>query len=221
MLTRDNLNVSVKSYIPQSKEKLPVIFLVHMLGKDKTSWNKFIPKLLENNYAIFNIDMRGHGRSTKIKNGQEILYTSMNETDWKKLPGDINDVISFISNEKFIDSNRIAIIGASIGANSAIVDAANHPGTVKAVVALSPGLDYHGILTLESAKKLEAPILLVASEGDKYAFDSINQLNKVVKTKHDLLIYKGTEHGTNLLNKYDSLESKVISWLNENFLDKK
>ncbi|MDD3013535.1 MAG: alpha/beta fold hydrolase [Candidatus Gastranaerophilales bacterium] len=221
ILTRDNLNVSVKYYIPPTEGEKPAVILLHMLGKDKSSWNKFIPKLLENGYAVFNIDMRGHGRSTRIQDGHEIFYTNMNESDWKKLPDDVNDVINFIKNEKFIDKNKIAVMGASIGANSAIIEVSKHPDYIKAVIALSPGLNYHGILTYEAAKDLRIPLLIAVSQGDMYSFESSNQLNKVVKNSHDLLIYKGADHGTNLLNKYEDLENKVVSWLNENLRDKK
>jgi len=220
VLTRDNLKVSVKNYIPESKEKLPAVILIHMLGKDKTSWNKFIPRLLENGYAVFNVDMRGHGRSTKIQNGHEIFYTNMNETDWKKLPDDVLDIINFIQNEKSVNKDKISIIGASIGANTAIIEGSEYPDKIKAVVALSPGLDYHGLITLDAAKKLDIPIFIASSEGDTYSLESSNQLNKVVKSTHDLLIYKGSEHGTNLLNQSEDLENKVISWLNENFKNK-
>lgn len=221
ILTRDNLNISVKSYIPESNKLLPVVLLLHMLGKDKSSWDRFITKLLDSQYAVFSIDMRGHGRSTKIKDGNEIVYTNMNESDWKKLPDDIDDVISLIQNERLIDKNRIGIVGASIGANTAIIAASKHPDKIKTIVALSPGLDYHDIVTLDAAEKLKKPILFAVSEEDNYSYKSCNELNKVVKMKHDLLIYKGAEHGTNLLNQSDDLESKVISWLYENLMDKK
>jgi len=217
IITKDNLCLSLKYYIPHSDRKLPTVLLIHMLGKDKSSWDKFIPKLLKNGYAVFAVDMRGHGRSTKIQGGHEIYYTNMNETDWKKLPDDLSDVINFIKNEKLVDQNNLAIIGASIGANSAIVYCSKHPDIVKTLIALSPGLNYHSILTYEDAKELKIPILIAVSNGDTYSYESSNQLNKVVKTKHDLLIYKGAEHGTNLLNQTNDLENKVISWLNEKF----
>ena len=146
----------------------------------------------------------------------EVFYTNMNENDWEKLPDDVNAVIKYISASQSIDLSKLSIIGASIGANTAIIEASKYPDKIKSVVAISPGLVYHNLETLDAAKNLQTPLLIAVSKGDEYSFESSNQLNSVVKAKHNLLIYNDGEHGTNLLNHSEDLQKKVISWLNEN-----
>src|SRR3989339_138768 len=77
--TQDNLSLSVQYYFPKTEEKLPVVILLHMLDKDKSSWNQFIRPLLNNNYAVYAVDLRGHGRSIFMQNGETVFYNSMNE----------------------------------------------------------------------------------------------------------------------------------------------
>ena len=73
--TPDGLNISIQYLIPKTKTRHPAVILLHMLGKEDSSWNSFIPKLLDNGYAIYNMDLRGHGRSTRLKNGHgSFLY---------------------------------------------------------------------------------------------------------------------------------------------------
>ncbi|MFH0702128.1 MAG: alpha/beta fold hydrolase [bacterium] len=213
--TRDNLILLVKYYISKNKENSPVVILLHMLGKDNSSWNKFIPLLLNNGYAVYSVDMRGHGKSVETLDKKSNYFQTMTDGNWLKMPDDVSDLINFISKDKTVDSSNIALIGASIGANSAIIAASEHPDKVKTTVALSPGLNYRGIEILKSAENLKTPILIATSQNDDYSYKSSNQLNKAVKVEHDLLIYEGNEHGTNLLNQSEELMSKIISWLNE------
>ena len=213
--TRDNLNIKINFYVLKDKARSPAVVLLHMLGKDSSSWNNFIPLLLDQGYAVLNVDLRGHGRSVKINNGRKIFYNSMSENDWQKLPDDIIDIVNFVSHDKYVDSDKIALIGASIGANSSIIAGSNLPDKIKTVVAISPGLDYHGIQPLSFAENLSIPLLVAVSKGDRYSFESSNQLNEVVKSPHDLLVYNDEQHGTNLLFSSQELQGKIINWLNE------
>lgn len=213
--TKDDLNISIKYYIPESREKLPAVILLHMLGKDKSSWDRFIPLLVKAGYAVFNVDLRGHGRSVKMQTGKEIFFMNMNETDWKKLPDDVIDVVNFVRQSKYVISSQIGIVGASIGANAGIIDGSEYPDKIKTVVALSPGMDYHGLQIFKPAQNIKIPVLIAVSEEDVYSYESANQLNTVVNSEHNLLIYNGNQHGTNLLNQSEKLENEAVNWLNE------
>ncbi|EKE04257.1 MAG: hypothetical protein ACD_20C00091G0003 [uncultured bacterium] len=213
--SRDGLNMTVQFYSPKIESKYPTVLMLPMLGKTGSSWNNFISILLNNGFAVCNVDLRGHGRSVRMKNGKEVFYQNMNEQDWKKIPEDVADLIDFISKDKFVDPNRLGIAGASIGANSAIIVASRYPNKAKTLIALSPGINYKGLETLEPAKNLKIPVLIAVGSEDDYAYKSSNQLNEVVKTTHNLLIYKNSEHGSDLLNKSEDLQRKIVDWLDE------
>ena len=213
--SRDGLNMTVQFYYPKAKSKYPTVLLVPMLGKCSSSWNNFIPVLLDNGFAICSTCLRGHGRSVRMKDGREIFHQNMKEQDWKKIPEDLTDLIDFVSKDKFVEPERLGIVGASIGANVGIITASRYPNKIKTLIALSPGINYKGLETLEPAKNLKIPVLIAAGSKDDYAYKSSNQLNEVVKTTHNLLIYKNSEHGSDLLNKSEDLQRKIVDWLDE------
>lgn len=214
--TRDNLSLSVKYFIPETQEKPPVVILLHQFRKDKSSWNEFIPDLLKNGYAVYAIDMRGHGKSNKFKDGREIFHETMPESEWNQVPYDVHSVIELIKTNADVDSSRIAVIGASIGANTSIITASMFSNEIITAVALSPGIEYHHLKTYQYAKNAKNPLMIAVAKNDTYAFESSNELNNVIKSKHSMEVYESSEHGTNLLNITPDLQSKIIVWLNEN-----
>ncbi len=214
--TRDNLSLSVKYFIPRTQEKPPVIILLHQFRKDKSSWNEFIPDLLKNGYAVYAIDMRGHGKSNKFKDGKEIFHETMPESEWNQVPYDVHSVIEFIKTNADVDSSKIAVIGASIGANTSIITSSMFSNEIKTAVALSPGIEYHHLKTYQYAKDAKNPLMIAVAKNDTYAFESSNELNSIIKPKHSLEVYESSEHGTNLLNITPDLQNKIIVWLNEN-----
>ena len=75
-------------------------------------------------------------------------------------------------------SGRVGIGGASLGANLALLEAADDP-TVAAVALLSPSLDYRGVRIDAAARKYgNRPMLIVASDDDGYAMRTSRDLQK-------------------------------------------
>jgi dienelactone hydrolase len=75
-----------------------------------------------------------------------------------------------------VDPALCAIVGASIGANLALIVGANNPEVVT-VVALSPGVDYQNLKPSGLLGNFgQRPIFLIASQDDKYSYDSVKQM---------------------------------------------
>lgn len=85
--------------------------------------------------------MRGHGKSVN-QNG---TFQSFTPNDFNKMKLDVKAAKQFLVTQKGINPKNIAIVGASIGANVALKYAAVDP-SIKAVVLLSPGLHYKGVI---------------------------------------------------------------------------
>jgi pimeloyl-ACP methyl ester carboxylesterase len=110
------------------------------------------------------------------------------------------------------DPARTAVVGASIGANLALVTAAEE-SAVGAVVALSPGLDYQGIETLDAVSGLSGrPLLFVASREDSYAFESAETLSEAAPSS-EIIRLNDAGHGTAMLGNTPDLPLTVITWL--------
>ena len=111
-----------------------------------------------------------------------------------------------------IDGDRIGIAGASIGANLALRGGSRYE-QVKSVVMLSPGLDYRGITTLDALTRYgQRAVMIVATERDTYSADSARTLNSQALGQHQLQIYPGSDHGTNIFQAQAGLQPMMLAW---------
>jgi pimeloyl-ACP methyl ester carboxylesterase len=184
---------------------MPGVILLHMLGSDRQVWeeNGFAATLAENGYAALAVDMRGHGAT-----GGSI--------NWKLVPDDLHRVWRYFTALEAVDPQRSAVIGASIGANMALISGAEEPA-IRTAILLSPGLDYRGVVTEEPVAAYgERPLLIVASEEDVYAADSSRTLTSLAKGKTQLEMYSGAGHGTRMFHAQPELADLILNWLAHN-----
>jgi len=178
------------------------VLLLHMVYGDRSQWDELVPLLTSNGYAVVAIDMRGHGST-----GGEI--------NWEKAEGDILNVWNYMTEREDIDQSHSAMIGASIGANMALVSAANQP-EVNTVVLLSPGLNYFGVTTSDALEEYgKRPILIAASSEDTNSADSSQELAKAALGESKLLTYDGAGHGTAMLQNESELQKIILEWLDQ------
>lgn len=178
----------------------PGVILLHMLGVDRSSWDDYARQLTSAGYAVFALDMRGHGDTGGA-------------VDWGLAGNDIQQVWNNLSTKTDIDPDRMALVGASIGANMALVAGANEAG-VRTVVLLSPGLDYAGVTTDAAMVAYgDRPVLIVASQEDTYAANSSRNLEEVAIGEARLVMYQNAGHGTHMLAGETGLGELIIEWL--------
>lgn len=223
-LTDDGVSIIGSYYSPlkvvnnASSITTPTIILLHMLGRDRNTWNTFASTLSQKvGFAVLSIDLRGHGESV-TQNDQTISFQSFTPDDYNKMVLDVKAAKQFVITNKHANPNNVSIVGASIGANVALNYAAMDP-TIKSVVLLSPGLNYRGVSTEQAITQYKNhPIYIAATEGDSEAADSSKILCEKIKCDADLKIYStgSDSHGTNMFSDQSlnpPLQDLVISWL--------
>lgn len=192
-------------YYPPIVRPAPGVLLLHMLGGSKADWNAFAKELQKQGYAVLALDLRGYGSSAKPE-------------DWAKAPDDVKAAWQVLTARPEVDRFRSGIVGASIGANLALIVGGDDTN-VTAVVALSPGLDFHGLAPSAAMPGFaERPVLLVASRDDAYSFSSIESLDKLSISSETLKL-ETAGHGTAMLTGDATLSGKLIEWLNKNVRD--
>jgi dienelactone hydrolase len=197
-----------------SKAKAPGVVLLHQRGSNKASWQVLTPKLLAEGYAVLAIDLRGHGETLNPQ-GRSVPLLMLREADYQAMLNDVAAACAYIAQQPAVNGERLAVIGASIGANLAIMYAGTDPN-VRTAICLSPGLDYYG---LKPADYLAAygkrALYLIAATGDKYASDSCEKL--AAQAQADPVSFRkfeGKGHGTELLASQDGLADTIVSgWL--------
>jgi pimeloyl-ACP methyl ester carboxylesterase len=221
-LTDDGVSIVGTYYTPVSSHQTTnAIILLHMFGRDRNDWNAFASNLSNstNGYAVLSIDLRGHGESIN-QTGKTISFQSFTPPDFNKMVLDVKAAKHFLVAQKNISSNNIVIVGASIGANVGLNYAASDP-SVKAVVLLSPGLNYKGIATSAAITGYKNPIYIATAGKDPIAGSDPQALCTMINCGNHLKIYQdSSNHGTDMfLDKSlnPPLNKLVISWLGTTF----
>ena len=146
------------------------------------------------------IDLRGHGDSGGSR-------------DWSKGPQDTAQAWEYLTRLQGVDPQRTAIIGASFGANLALVQGAAEE-SIRTVVLLSPGLSYFGVSCVGAMKDYgERPVLIVASSEDSYAAQSSRQLKQMAKGPAELQMFDGAGHGIQMFAAQPGLTQQILDWL--------
>jgi pimeloyl-ACP methyl ester carboxylesterase len=183
----------------------PGVLLLHMNGGNRGAWDSFAGQLADSGYAALAIDMRGHGATGGRR-------------DWDLAAEDLSRVWAAMGEREDVDASRTAIIGASIGANMALVTAVGEP-KINTVVLLSPGRDYFGVTTEDRIVDYgQRPALIVASEEDTEAAVSSRALHELA-SDGELIMYDGAGHGTNMFGPQPELADELIGWLNQHVQD--
>jgi pimeloyl-ACP methyl ester carboxylesterase len=124
---------------------------------------------------------------------------------------DVGAALQFIRSQGV--NGGVFLAGASLGANVAL-NYASLTNSVSGVILLSPGIDYQGIQTGEAIQRLKKePVLLVASEADKYAFLSSVRLKNLYPNATFWSDVK-PGHGVQMFD--DNLLQRIKKWLQKN-----
>jgi alpha-beta hydrolase superfamily lysophospholipase len=203
LTTQDNIKIAGTYYRADSEKG---VILLHMMNKDKSTYDAFAKKLVEKGYNAIAIDLRGHGES-------DLDWKTFSEEDFKNMILDVKAAKEFLAEK---DITKFAIVGASIGANIALNFAVEDNG-INAVVLLSPGLDFRGFKTSETIKQFTKPILIVAGKQDTYSYNSSVELKSSSPSSiKELKIYDSKNHGTDLFKDTDIMDYS-LNWLDKNF----
>lgn len=215
--TPDGITLVGELYLPRGGEKPPLLVLLHMLSRQRGDWRGLIPKLLGRGYAVLAMDLRGHGESTQ-KDGQRVRWREFSRKEYAKMPDDFGLMLEALAPYKGrVNVKQVGVIGASIGGNIALVAAVEHP-EIKALILLSPGLDYRGIKTEGAIRRYgNRPICILVSEEDAYSASSSRVLFALARGPKELKIFKGSAHGTRIFTAEPASEQLLLECLAKHF----
>ncbi len=197
LLTSDGWNIKGDYYESPATR---AVILLPMLNHDRSSYAPLIP-YLKGMFQIIAVDLRGHGKSTNKGMWQKFM-----DTEFQLMGQDVDAAVAFLKQKNVTE---FYIIGASIGANTALNYGSKH-AEVRKVLLLSPGLQYRGISVEAPAKEMKKPTLIIVSKGDEYSLGSCQQIYKFLKGEKELKTYDGNDHGTNLFSRKEVLEKIKI-----------
>ncbi|MBI5079589.1 alpha/beta fold hydrolase [Candidatus Wolfebacteria bacterium] len=194
-------------------KSLKSVILLHILPGNRRDFNSFAEILFANGYNVLNIDERGHGESEAWP-GETGSWQEFTQADYDKMIYDVDAAADWLKNK--IPDTELAVIGGSIGANLALLYGAKVQS--KIVVALSPGIDYHGVKTEIASRNYRQNLLIAASRDDDYAFKSSEKLFDISKaSRKDFVKYESAGHGTRMFDAEPELQKRILDFLAKHF----
>lgn len=202
--TNDGVTIAA-SFYETARKPAPVVICLHMLTRNRHDWEPVAAELAASGIAALTVDFRGHGESGVAPSDAAAGFAALSE--------DVSAAKRYLESRPDVIRDRIAIAGASLGADVALVAASSDPG-IHAVALLSPTLDYRGLRIDQAAKKYGArPMLLVASREDSYSARTIRDLTKGDRpgsARETLLVDAG--HGTMMFSRDTGLVRTLVEW---------
>ena len=179
------------------------VLLVHGLNEDHHSYDKLAAQVAAAGWRVVALDSRGHGASTLRSDGTTRTLTQFGPDDFLKMERDITAIEAKLGKPALV-------VGASVGANEALREATRLDARV-ALVLLSPGLNYRGLTTADADAAHTGPALFLASAEDSYAASSARALAAQHPGPHEIHVWSGKGHGTNLLD--DEARGSILAWV--------
>jgi len=180
-----------------------VLILAHGVGSSMGEWAGFTQRLAAKGVGTLAVDLRGHVDSKLGPNGPRD-YADFDATgEWPRAAGDLDAAVDWLK-ARGVAENRIALGGASIGANLASAAAASRPRT-PFLLLLSAGPDYRGV----KLRKPETRTLAGASPGDLYAYQTLKPLAAVPGVE---TFEAPSGHGVQMFTDPATLD-KIVDWV--------
>jgi pimeloyl-ACP methyl ester carboxylesterase len=137
----------------------PLVLLGHQLGRDRTSWDPLVPRLLDAGYAVVRLDHRGFGESVReVASGAELSNEQKSNLFFDYL-----GALEAVAGRPDVDTSRVAVVGTGLSVNAAVKTAVDRP-EVRTLILLSGVIQKEEVLDLMDRPEL--PLLMIAASGD-------------------------------------------------------
>lgn len=122
------------AYIPDTSEKSPLVIFSHELGNDHTSGERYAERLAEAGYATYVFDFCGGTVGGNKSDGSNKEMSILTEAS------DLEAVLEDAKTWDFVDSNRIVLLGGSMGGLVTTVVGSTHQDEIAGMLLMYPAL---------------------------------------------------------------------------------
>ena len=204
------------SYVKiEGVKKYPTVVLLHSLGYSSADWANLIPELNNAGYAVIAIDLRGHGKSVFNTKFQKRAWTYFTPKNYQKFPSDVLLVLDQAKKqEKVVSLDNMAIVGADIGANTAVLVAKDLKKKPKTLVLISPTSNFKGLyIPIALVEMGGVPILSMVSNKDGYCLKEQKDLAKYAQGGFYAKNYPQGGMGMMMLKSNPSMSQDITRWI--------
>lgn len=204
------------SYVKiEGLKKYPTVTLLHSLGYSSEDWGDLITNLNNAGYAVIAIDLRGHGKSCLDASFHNKTWAYFTPKTYLKFPGDVIAVLNAVQKQsKLVSLDNMAIVGADIGANTAVLVAKQLPKKPKTLVLISPTTSFKGLyIPIAIAEMGYIPILSMVSQKDRYCLQEQQSLSKFSQGGFYAQNYPNGGMGMMMLKVNPTMSVDITKWI--------
>lgn len=196
-------------------KKYPTVLLLHSIGYSSEDWGSLPKDLINAGYAVITMDLRGHGKSIYDSNLKPKPWIYFTTKAYQKIPDDVVAIINQSQKEsKLVDANNMAIVGADIGANAAILASKDLKTKPRTLVLISPTTTFKGLYTpIAIAEMGYIPILAIASNKDRYCLQEELKLSKFAQGGFYAKNYPQGGMGMMMLKVNPTMSMDIVKWI--------
>lgn len=196
-------------------KKYPTVVLLHSLGYSSKDWGNLISYLNTAGYAVIAVDLRGHGKSIYDGNFHQKSWSYFTLKTYSKFPSDVESILAEVPKQvKVISMDNMAMVGADIGANTAVLVSKDLKKKPKTLVLISPVSSFKGLYIPLTMTSLNMPILAMASKQDRYSMQQQGELAKFAQGGFYAQNYPNGGMGMMMINVNPSMAADIVKWIN-------
>lgn len=210
------LKASVSYVKIDGLKKYPTVVLLHSLGYSSKDWGNLIQELNNAGYAVIAVDFRGHGKSIYNSSFQKRSWVYFKPKTYLKFPNDVLQILKQVQTTvKVVSLENMAIIGADIGANTAVLVAKQLPQKQKpkTLVLISPTLSFKGLYIPLAMTDIQMPILSMVSKKDAYCIQEQKKMSKFAQGGFYAQNYPQGGMGMLMLKSNPSMSQDIVKWI--------
>jgi len=166
----------------------PAAVVVHGWGGNAGDMVPVAERLHALGLHVVLLDAHGHGRSPAVP------VSSM-----PRFAQDVRDATKWLRGHPDVDTQRVALVGHSVGAGACLFAASDDPG-IAAVIGLAPMADPVGFMTAGMRGRLPAPLIPLALRYTElsigHRFEEFTPLNTVRRIAAPVLLVHGAADTT-------------------------
>lgn len=220
LITEDQKQIYATYYPPPSDNAPGVIFIPDARCDGILFGGRFPSNLNNAGFAVLVMDLRYKDLIARARGREEQIKLLQSQDTYAPVNYDLKSALDFLTAQKGVDPDRIALLGTSYGSRVALHSGAKYKVKALVLVSLSgqealPGKAVRELLEEYGGK----PILFMTSEKDWGGNYKAAEHNKLyfgwAKGKKELKIWPGSDHGIDILDVRDASDF-AIKWLKEN-----
>ncbi len=146
-------------YRPEKDGKVPLVIYAYGFNGQFSDGKRYGELLASHGIAVYCFDFRG-GNMASSSGGDFMEMSVMTEA------ADLGAVIEAASGWDFVDPDKIAVIGLSMGGEAAAIAVGRHPDQVAALVLLAPALGTPDAVRSSWSSPDEIPEVLYGGSND-------------------------------------------------------